>query len=42
MQPILKTEMFSYWSKANLDVKILFGKITHLFDPEIREMLITG
>ena len=28
-----------YHSEANVDVKILFGKVTHLKDPEIREML---
>ena len=33
--PILKTEMLLYQSKANLDLKILFGKITHLIDSEI-------
>ena len=29
-------------SKANLDDKILFGKITHRLDPEIRKMLVKG
>ena len=28
--PIFKTKMLIYQSKANLDEKILFGKITHL------------
>ena len=30
MQPILKTEILIYQSKANLDEKNWFGKITHL------------
>ena len=30
MRPIFKTEMFINQSKANLDEKICFGKITHL------------
>ena len=34
-----KTKMLIYQSKANLDEKILFGKITHYLDPEIRKML---
>ena len=27
--------MFIYHSEANLDFQILFGKITHLVDPDI-------
>ena len=42
MEPIVKTEMFIYQSKANLDMKILFSIITHHIDPEIRQMLING
>ena len=42
MRPILQTEMLIYQSKANLDEKILFGRITHHLDPEIREMLVNG
>ena len=42
MWPIFKTETLIYQSKANLDVKILFGKITHLLNPEIRSMLVRG
>ena len=42
MRPIFKTEMLIYQSKANLDEKILFGKITHHLDPEIRKMLVNG
>ena len=38
---IFKTGMF-YQSKANLDEKILFGKITHHLGPEIRKMLVNG
>ena len=42
MQPIFKTEMLIYQSKANLGVKILFDKITHHLEPEIRKLLLTG
>ena len=42
MSPIFKTEMFIYQSKANLDAKNLFRKITYHFDPEIRKMLVRG
>ena len=42
MKPIFKTEMSIYQLKANLDEKILFGKITHHLDPEIRKMLVNG
>ena len=42
MRPIFKTEMFIYQSKANLDEKSLFGKISHQSDPEIRKMLVNG
>ena len=37
MRPIFKTEMLIFQSKANLDEKILSGKITHHKDPEIRK-----
>ena len=33
--PIFRTEMFIFQSKANLDVKIVFDKITHHLEPEI-------
>ena len=33
MWPIFQTLMFIYQSKANLDEQILFGKVTHLYDP---------
>ena len=39
---IFKTEMLIYLSKADIDVKILFGKVTHFIDPEIRKLLIMG
>ena len=39
MWVIFKTNMLTYQSKANVDGKILFGKITHDLDPEIRKML---
>ena len=42
MRPIFKNEMLIYQSKANLDVKISFGKITLHFDLEIREMPVEG
>ena len=29
-----------YQSKANFDEKILFRKITHLYDPKIRKMFV--
>ena len=35
MRPIF---LSVYQSKANLDVKILFSKGTHLSDPEIRKV----
>ena len=38
MRLISQTEMLIYQSKANLDEKVLFGKITHLQDPKIRNM----
>ena len=42
MRPIFKTETIIYQSKANLDKKNLFRKITDQLDPEIRKMLING
>ena len=38
MGPIFKTELLLYQSKANLDEKILFDKITHHLDQELRKM----
>ena len=38
MCQIFKTKMLIYQSKANLDVKILFGNITDLIGPEIMKM----
>ena len=38
----LKTEILNYQSKGNLDVKILFGKITHLSDSKIKENAANG
>ena len=40
MQPIFKSKIRIYQSKAELDEKVLFGKITHLQDPTIRKMPI--
>ena len=37
---IFKTNMFIFQSMANLDEKILFGKITRHLDPEIRKMMV--
>ena len=42
MWPIFKTKMSIYQSNANLDEKILSGKITHQLVPEIRKMLARG
>ena len=39
IQLIFKTEMLIYESKANLDVRISFGKAAHLLDLEIRACL---
>ena len=39
IRPIAKTKIPVYQSKANLDVKILFGYIIRLIDPELRIML---
>ena len=40
--PIFKTELLICQSKANLDEKILFDKITHHLDLEIRKMPVRG
>ena len=40
MLPIFKTKILIYQSMANLDEKILFGKITHHLDPDIGKMLV--
>ena len=40
MRPISRTEMLIYQSKANLDEKILFGKITRHLNVDIRKMLV--
>ena len=40
MWPIFKTKMLIFQSKASLDEKVLFGKITHHLDPEIRKVLV--
>ena len=39
MWQIFKSKLLIFQSKANLDVKILFGNITQLIDPSIRKML---
>ena len=40
MRQILKTEVLIFLSKANLNNKILFSKITDHLDPENRKMLV--
>ena len=35
---MFKTKMLIFQSKANLDVRILFGNITHLIGPEIKPL----
>ena len=42
IMPIFETEMLIYQSEANFEAKILFGKITHYVEPEIRKMLERG
>ncbi len=42
MRLIFKTEMLIYHAKANLDEKILFGRIIHLQNPQIGKMLVRG
>ena len=42
MWPIFKSKMLIFQSKDNLDEKILFDKITHHLDPEIRKILVRG
>ena len=42
MEPIFKNELLIYQSKANLDEQILFDKIIHHLDPEIRKMPVMG
>ena len=42
MWSIFKIRMLIFQSMAKLVKKILFGKITHHLDPEIREMMERG
>ena len=39
MRNLPKAEKANNDEKASLDVNILFGRITHLIDPEIRKMM---
>ena len=39
---ILKIEMLIYQSKAGLDERILFGKITHLLVHKVRKVLVSA
>ena len=38
--PLYITKILFFQSKAYLDEKILFGKISHHLDPEIRKLLV--
>ena len=42
MRPIFKTELLIYQSKANVNKKILFDRITHHLDSEIRKNACKG
>ena len=42
MRAIFKTKMLIFLSKANLDEKILFGKVIHHLKLDIRKMLVKG
>ena len=42
MRPIVRAETLICQSKASLDDKILFGKISHHLDREIRKMHVKG
>ena len=39
---IFKSEILICQSKANLDEKILFCKVTRVLDPEVRKMPVNG
>ena len=41
-RPIFKTEILICQSKANIDMKLLFGKITRLLDQEMRKNACKG
>ena len=40
MTPIFKNDVFMHQSKADFDEKILFRKITHRLEQEMRKTLI--
>ena len=40
MQLIPKTEILTFLSKINVDIKVLYGKTTLYFDREIGKMLV--
>ena len=42
MWPIFKTKVLIYYLKANLNDKILLGKIKHLQEPTIIKMRVRG
>ena len=42
MWSIFKSKISMYLSKANLDIRNLFGKITCLVGPEMKSMLVRG
>ena len=37
---MLKIEMLTFQLNANVEVKILFGKIIHRVDPKVRKILV--
>ena len=39
---IFRTEVLIFQSKANLDERILFGKITHHLDSDIKKLMVQG
>ena len=42
MWPIFKTKMSINQSQANINDKMLFGKITHLEDSTVRKISVRG
>ena len=42
MRSIFKAEILIHQSKTNLDEKILFGKIAHHLDAEIRKLQVNS
>ena len=42
VQPVFKTKMLVYHSKANKEGRILFDEIIHFMEPEIRKIRARG